>query len=36
VTWRRGGHLCVVAGRGVSAHTLIGLASWGSKQAQAA
>jgi len=31
VTWERGGHLCVMAGRGVSARTLVRLASWGSK-----
>jgi hypothetical protein len=36
VTWQRGGHLCVVAGRGVSASTLLGLASWGSERAHAA
>jgi hypothetical protein len=36
VTWQRGGHLCVMAGRGVSAHTLVSLASWGSKKPQAA
>jgi hypothetical protein len=36
VTWRRGEHLCVVAGRGVSAHTLLSLASWGSTQPRAA
>lgn len=36
VTWERDGHMCVVAGRGVSARTLIGLASWGSKRPQAA
>jgi hypothetical protein len=28
VTWLRGGHLCVVAGRGVSGATLLRLASW--------
>jgi hypothetical protein len=28
VTWLRGGHLCVVAGRGVSNATLLRLASW--------
>jgi hypothetical protein len=32
VTWQRGGHLCVMAGRGVSAHTLVNLASWGSER----
>jgi hypothetical protein len=36
VTWQRGGHLCVVAGRNVSARTLLSLASWGSEQAHAA
>jgi hypothetical protein len=36
VTWERGGHMCVMAGRGVSAHTLVSLASWGSKKPQAA
>jgi hypothetical protein len=35
VTWQRAGHLCVVGGRGVSAHTLLGLASWGSSRARA-
>ncbi|HWX87906.1 MAG TPA: hypothetical protein VNX67_07020, partial [Solirubrobacteraceae bacterium] len=33
VTWQRAGHLCVMAGRGVSAHTLVSLASWGSEHA---
>lgn len=28
VTWQRDGHLCVVAGRGVSGATLLRLASW--------
>ena len=28
VTWQRDGHLCVVAGRGVSDATLLRLASW--------
>jgi hypothetical protein len=28
VTWLRDGHLCVVAGHGVSASTLLSLASW--------
>ena len=32
VTWQRGGHLCVIAGRGVGARTLLSLASWGSEQ----
>jgi hypothetical protein len=36
VTWQRDGHLCVVAGRGVSARTLLGLASWGSGKTRAA
>jgi hypothetical protein len=36
ITWRRGGHLCVVAGRKVSAHTLLSLASWGSERPHAA
>ena len=30
VTWLRGGHLCVVSGRGVDAATLLRLASWDS------
>jgi hypothetical protein len=32
VTWQRGGHLCVVSGRGVSARTLLHLASWSSER----
>jgi hypothetical protein len=36
VTWQRSGHLCVVAGREVSARTLLSLASWGSEQPRAA
>jgi len=36
IVWRRGGHLCVMAGRGVSPHTLLSLASWGSEHAHAA
>jgi hypothetical protein len=28
ITWVRDGHLCIVAGRGVSASTLLRLASW--------
>ena len=28
VTWRRGGHTCVLSGRGVSAHRLALLAAW--------
>jgi hypothetical protein len=35
VTWQRGGHLCVVSGRGVSAHTLLSLASWDSEKPRA-
>jgi hypothetical protein len=30
VTWTRDGHLCVIAARGVSAGTLLHLASWGN------
>jgi hypothetical protein len=36
IVWRRGGHLCVMAGRGVSPQTLLSLASWGSERANAA
>ena len=36
IVWRRGGHLCVMAGRGVSPRTLLALASWGSERAHAA
>jgi hypothetical protein len=36
VTWQRGGHLCVVAGRNVSVRTLLSLASWGGEKAHAA
>ncbi|MFZ1155175.1 MAG: hypothetical protein WAN93_09750 [Solirubrobacteraceae bacterium] len=36
VTWRRGGHLCVVSGYNVSARTLLSLASWGSEKPHAA
>ena len=36
VAWQRGGHLCVVSGRGVSAQTLLGLASWGSERSHSA
>lgn len=36
VTWQRRGHLCVMAGRGVSARTLVNLASWGSSRSHAA
>jgi hypothetical protein len=31
ITWLRNGHLCVMAGRGVSAGTLLALASWGER-----
>jgi hypothetical protein len=36
IVWRRGGHLCVMAGRGVSPRTLLALASWDSERAHAA
>jgi hypothetical protein len=36
IVWRRGGHLCVMAGRGVSPRVLLSLASWGSERAHAA
>lgn len=36
IAWRRGGHLCVMAGRGVSPRTLLNLASWGSEHSHAA
>jgi hypothetical protein len=36
IVWRRGGHLCVMAGRGVSPRTLLALASWGSEHGHAA
>ena len=36
VVWQRGGHLCVMAGRGVSPRTLLNLASWGSEHSRAA
>jgi hypothetical protein len=36
VTWQRDGHLCVLGGRGVSAHTLLGLASWGTEDSRSA
>ncbi len=36
VTWQRSGHLCVMAGRGMSARTLVNLASWGSEKSRAA
>jgi hypothetical protein len=32
VTWPRGGHLCVVSGRGVSARTLLALAGWSGER----
>jgi hypothetical protein len=31
VTWQRDGHLCVVSGRGVSAATMLRLASWNDR-----
>lgn len=31
ITWLRDGHLCVMSGRGVSATTLLWLASWGGR-----
>src|ERR1700722_20011134 len=36
VAWMRGGHLCVVSGRGVAGATLLRLASWEGRGAQAA
>jgi hypothetical protein len=36
ITWQRGGHLCVMSGRGVNAETLLNLASWGGKKPHAA
>lgn len=36
IVWRRDGHLCVMAGRGVSRRTLLNLASWGSERSHAA
>lgn len=36
VTWQRDGHLCVMAGRGISVRTLVDLASWGSEKSRAA
>jgi hypothetical protein len=36
VAWPRGGHLCVVSGRGVSADTLLHLASWSGERSSAA
>jgi hypothetical protein len=36
VAWQRDGHLCVMAGRGVSARTLVSLAGWGSEKSHAA
>ncbi len=35
VVWTRDGHLCVLAGRGVSSATLLALASWGYHSAAA-
>jgi hypothetical protein len=35
VTWLRRGHLCIVAGRGVSSATLLALASWQERGASA-
>jgi hypothetical protein len=35
VTWKRDGHLCVVAGRGVSDAKLLALARWGDTQRSA-
>lgn len=36
IVWHRGGRLCVMAGRGISPHTLLDLASWGSRRTDAA
>lgn len=36
VAWMREGHLCVVSGRGVDGATLLRLASWDERRAQAA
>jgi hypothetical protein len=36
IAWQRAGHLCVMAGRGVSTETLLSLASWGAKKPHAA
>jgi len=36
VTWERGGHLCVVSGRGVSVGALLRLASWGGQRSSVA
>ncbi len=36
IVWRRDGHLCVMAGRGVSPGTLLRLASWEGERAHAA
>jgi hypothetical protein len=36
VAWQRDGHLCVVSGRGVSARTLLSLASWGGERRHSA
>jgi hypothetical protein len=35
VAWMREGHLCVVSGRGVGGATLLRLASWEGRRAQA-
>jgi hypothetical protein len=35
VTWRRNGHLCVMAGHGVSTATLLALASWDDRASAA-
>jgi hypothetical protein len=35
VTWLRGGHLCVVSGRGVDGATLLHLASWDGPRSEA-
>ncbi len=36
IAWRRDGHLCVIAGRGVGTSTLVHLASWGQARARVA
>jgi hypothetical protein len=36
VVWQRNGHLCVISGRGVSAATMLGLASWDERSGSAA
>ncbi len=35
VTWVRGGHMCVVSGRGVDSATLLKLASWDAREVSA-